>query len=113
MPSRGRPRRYPDDHTRWRDHAARRRGRQPDESILADTHPLFLYYDPRVISEVHPADSPPRTILNTVHEALDALSTSRETEYYPATSPFEQAANLVGQDENPLNIDHEQIDIYG
>lgn len=114
MPPRGRPRQYPDDHTRWRTHAARRRGQQPNGSIPIDPYPYFLFYDPRAISEVPLADSPPGTILDTVHEALDALSPLRETDRdYPSISPFEQTADLAGQDDNLLSLDHGQGDICG
>ncbi|KAJ5296216.1 uncharacterized protein N7443_007109 [Penicillium atrosanguineum] len=111
MAPRGRPRRFPDDHTRWRTHATRRRGQQPDESILADTYPFFLFCDPRAIPDVLSIDIPRETILDTVHEALDALSPPRETDIYPLTSPFEQTADLVGRDEPSPPFDPEQGDI--
>lgn len=113
MPPRGRPRKFPDDHTRWRTHATRRRGQQPDESILADTYPFLLFCDPRAIPDVPSVDTPRGTILDTVHEALDALSPPRETDVYPSTSPFEQTANLVGRDETSPTVDTEQRDISG
>lgn len=113
MLPRGRPRLHQDDHSRWRTHAAHRRGQQATGSTLADPFPYFLFYDARAIPEAPLADRPAGTILDNVHDALDAISLPRETDIHSITSPFEQTADPVVEDENIPGFDDELPDNNG
>lgn len=105
---RGRPRRHQDDRARWRAYAARRHGQQENRPILTDRFPYFLYYDPRAIPETRPADEPAGTILDNVHEALDATLLPRETDLLSIPSALEPAEEPVLGDEMVPGLDDEQ-----
>lgn len=113
MLPRGRPRRHQDDRARWRAYAARRRGEQDSRPTLTDTIPYFLFYDPRAIPETLPADEPAGTILDTVHEALDATLFPRETDLLSIPSALEPAAEPVLGDDHVPGSDDEQPNTDG
>ncbi|KAJ5117447.1 hypothetical protein N7448_011079 [Penicillium atrosanguineum] len=110
MLPRGRPRLHKDDHSRWRTHAAHRRGQQATGSVSADPFPYFLFYDPRAIPKAPLADSPAATVLDSVHDALDAISLPRETDILSITSPVQETADPVVEDENIPGFDDELPD---
>lgn len=113
MLTRGRPRRHQDDRARWRAYAARHRGQQDSRHTLTDTIPYFLFYDPRAIPETRPADESAGTILDNVHEALDATLLPRETDLLSIPSALEPAVEPVLGDENVPGLDDEQPNTDG
>lgn len=112
---RGRPRRHPDDHSRWRAHAARRRGQQANGSTLAGAPPYFLFYDPRTIPQADVGERPAESILDHVHVALDARSLPREADVnQDISSALEQTADPVAEDGHFLpSVDDELPNING